>query len=499
MSLTLNSSDGNQTRRAAAPPPKSRVSASKEAHVAFKSAEGIALRGPLCQMTRHAATFEIYSPKTILNNSEALAEFSINFRGQVIYFGRAVIRSLVEAGGKVVCEVVLEEQHWLDLDVEVVAQSSGRILEEFGKFLNEWQKSYIVTSEFKVAIADMQTFLHDLQLWLNQVEISNQRNQVGWNDTFEKQTINHLAKPIISAIDTLIDRFESIVTGLPKESHPTFQAYLRRQLHPYLMASPFAHRTFNKPLGYAGDYEMVDMMIRPPEEGAGLFSKLINVWLLSQTPAEAHRNRITYLERKLIEETLRAKAGGKRLQVFNLGCGPADEIHNFAKTRNLAQLVDFCLVDFNAETLNVLKSKLNAKNATGRPLSCRTLKKSVSQIIKDGGKSLYPPSSEKYGYIYCAGLFDYLTDSVCKQLMEVFYQMLAPGGLLLATNASDALNASRPFRYSMEYILDWYLIYRNAHQFKQVLPDNLPEDAAIVYADATGANLFLEVRKSKNV
>ena len=82
--------------------------------------------------------------------------------------------------------------------------------------------------------------------------------------------------------------------------------------------------------------------------------------------------------------------------------------------------------------------------------------------------------------------------------MEVFYQMLAPDGLLLATNASDALNASRPFRYSMEYILDWYLIYRNARQFVQVLPDGLPEDSTGVFADATGANLFLEVRKIKN-
>ena len=496
----MNGNGTGHARSSTPPPPKSRVSASKEAHVAFKTAEGIELRGPLGQMMRHAATFEIYTPKTVLNSSEALTEFSINFHGKVIYFGRAVIRSLVEAGGKVVCEVALDEQHWLDVDVQAVSESSGRIVEEFKKFLNEWQKSYIVTSEFKVAIADMQTFLHDLQLWLNQIEINinNQRNPAGWDENSEKETIAQLAKPIISAIDTLIDRFESIVTGLPKESHPTFQAYLRRQLHPYLMASPFAHRAFNKPLGYAGDYEMVDMMIRPPEEGTGLFSKLINVWLLSQTPAQAHRNRISHLEQKLVEETLRAKASNRRLQVFNLGCGPADEIHNFAKNCNLAQLVDFCLVDFNAETLNVLKAKLDSKSTPNRPLSYRTLKKSVSQIIKDGGKTLCPASGEKYGYIYCAGLFDYLPDSVCKQLMEVFYQMLAPDGLLLATNASDALNASRPFRYSMEYILDWYLIYRNARQFVQVLPDGLPEDSTGVFADATGANLFLEVRKIKN-
>jgi len=70
--------------------------------------------------------------------------------------------------------------------------------------------------------------------------------------------------------------------------------------------------------------------------------------------------------------------------------------------------------------------------------------------------------------------------------------------LLLATNATDALNASRPFRYSMEYILDWHLIYRNKNQFAAVAPDLAGKDDTTISAEATGANLFLEVRKPKN-
>ena len=104
----------------------------------------------------------------------------------------------------------------------------------------------------------------------------------------------------------------------------------------------------------------------------------------------------------------------------------------------------------------------------------------------------------KHDLIYCAGLFDYLSDEICKRLMNIFYGSLAPGGLLIATNVSDAMNASRPFRYSMEYILDWYLIYRNGPNVKDLAPDEAQPDEVAVISEDTGVNLFIEVRKPRH-
>jgi extracellular factor (EF) 3-hydroxypalmitic acid methyl ester biosynthesis protein len=107
--------------------------------------------------------------------------------------------------------------------------------------------------------------------------------------------------------------------------------------------------------------------------------------------------------------------------------------------------------------------------------------------------------SEPYDFVYCAGLFDYLSDQICRQLMSIFYEMLAPGGLLLATNVSDVMNASRPFRYSMEYILDWHLIYRDRHAMASLAPGRAPADAVALIVDETGVDMFIEVRKPQNV
>jgi extracellular factor (EF) 3-hydroxypalmitic acid methyl ester biosynthesis protein len=100
-----------------------------------------------------------------------------------------------------------------------------------------------------------------------------------------------------------------------------------------------------------------------------------------------------------------------------------------------------------------------------------------------------------YDFVYCAGLFDYLSDRICRRLLEVFYDLLAPGGLLVATN----VDSSNPSRVWMEYVVDWHLVYRDQEQFLKLAPDRAPPGSAQVKADDTGVNIFLEVRKPDHV
>ena len=478
----------------AAPP-----SGEKESHVTFQTAEGVKLRGAPSRVTRLTAVFELYNPGVTPRFSEVLSEFTVVMQSRSVYSGRAVVSKVLDAGTKAVVEVTLDEAGWTNLNFGLLSKQGGQLAKEFKNFLREWQKLYILSPEFKVVVADMQTFLHDLRLWLDQLELGIRGFQQPLRASLEKEAVENLATLVPQSIDAFIDRFESIVAHLDSEAHPQHYAHLRRQLHPLLLSSPFANRAFNKPLGYAGDYQVVDMMIRPPFEGATLFAKIINVWLWGQAPAQAHRNRVDYLERKLFEEAARAKAAGRANRVLNLGCGLAEEVQRFFRKQDISRHATLTLVDFNEETLRHLQDKLdNIKKDVAWPMSFRLIKKSVFQILKDGGRCLHDAPKEQYDYIYCAGLFDYLSDSVCKQILNIFYDMLAPDGLLLATNATDALNSSRPFRYSMEYLLDWHLIYRDRARFAAVAPDRADADKIAVIAENTGANLFLEVRKPKN-
>ena len=196
------------------------------------------------------------------------------------------------------------------------------------------------------------------------------------------------------------------------------------------------HRTFEKPLGYAGDYEMVNMMTQNPFKGDSYYARILNAYFLKTPPVVAHRNRIDTLVKHLQAEVLRANQSGRRARVFNLGCGPAAEIQTFLQNVSWSSLADFTLLDFNDETVVFAQQTLGRiRNENARKTGLEVIKKSVAQLLKDNAK-LKPVS---YDLVYCAGLFDYLPDNVCTRLLEVFYELTAPGGLILVTNVDSAI------------------------------------------------------------
>lgn len=467
----------------------------KDSSVVCQNSQGLELRACPVRLTRFAVVFELYGAGTVLRLSEVLSDFRVIVRDRTLYSGRAVVRSLVQAGSTLVCEVSLEEASWRDVEFSSATLANGKLREEFATFLAGWQQFYLVRPEYKAVMGDFHSFLSELRLWLEQMELGIRAVPTPDRTALERQVVQQLAEPVIRAIDSFVERFEAIATGLEPSLQAVHRLYLRRQLHPLLLCSPFAYRAFAKPLGYAGDYELVDMMLREPYEGGSLFAKVLNVWLIGQAPARGHRNRIDYLARKLLEETARTKALGRRARVYNLGCGPAVEIQRFLQEQPASSAAEFTLLDFNEETLAHVRAVLEGlKRTHGRSTAMQFVKRSVQQVLKEGGKSA-PRSESQYDFIYCAGLFDYLADNVCKRLMNIFYDKLAPGGLLVATNVSAVMNDARPFRYSMEYMLDWNLIYRDAKQLGAVAPAAAaPEDVSVLSEDS-GVNVFLEVRK----
>ena len=298
-----------------------------------------------------------------------------------------------------------------------------------------------------------------------------------------------------STLTSLFERFENVAQQVEDELAPAHIAFVRRQLHPLLLCSPFLYRCYSKPLGYSGDYEMVNMILRDPLEGGSLFAKLVNLWFLSQPPAEAHRNRVQYLSGKLLEETARVTREGRTARVFNVGCGPAGEVQSFLR-QEICDRTDFSLLDFNEETLQHGRSVLESiKQRNGRKTRLSFVKKSVHQMLKEAGKSVERSADRLYDLVYCAGLLDYLADPVSKRLLSILYEYVAPGGLLITTNVDN----SNPRRLTMEYVMDWNLIYRNGAGLESLRPDQVPRESARMISDLTGINLYYEMRKPKRV
>jgi extracellular factor (EF) 3-hydroxypalmitic acid methyl ester biosynthesis protein len=463
----------------------------KSSLVQGQTSQGAEVRGAIQRLTRQLVVFEVYSPVTVLMVSEVITGFKILLKDVPVYCGSCVIRNVVSTGLGTVCEAVLQEG-WLDVDFATPVSTPGRLAESINSYLQEWQKQYKVLPEFKCHIADMQMFLMELRLWLEQVELGIRAAPTGDHPQLENDVANQVKDTVISVMDGLFEKLEILSTTLPEEVRPLHRAYVRKQLHPLVLCAPFAHRTFTKPLGYAGDYAMVNMISRNAIEGDSLFSKVVNCWFLHQRPAEAHRNRLHYLTQKLTEETVRVNMCGGPARIFNLACGPAVEVQNFIREREISDRAHISLLDFNEETLSYVTSVLNdIKTRHGRSTRFETVKKSVQQLLKEASKAIERPRELQYDMVYCAGLFDYLADPICLRLMNIMYQWLAPAGLLLVTN----VHPSNPMLHGMDFVLDWHLIYRDSRRAKLLRPARANPDDLTVRSDSTGVDLFIEVRK----
>jgi extracellular factor (EF) 3-hydroxypalmitic acid methyl ester biosynthesis protein len=459
----------------------------KENEVAFQTADGAELRAKLARLTRHAVTFEAGDLATTLRTSEVLNNFKISSGNRIIYFGRAVVSNVVHTGEAFLCEAKLDD---LGSDTAYFLPAPGFAAhpqEAYQKFFQAWQKNYRISNEFKVLVADVQSYLTGVRHWLEELEFG--LKEQADKSAQERAILDAVAPKIIATFNGKHERFEEIIYALPPESRGAHQDFVRQHWHKLFLGAPFAHRTYHKPNGYAGDYEMMNMIHRNQPEGRSLYEKLIHLLLVSQWPAKSVRNRIAHLGENILNETARVARAGNSARILNVGCGPAWEVQDFLKQTHLSDRADFTLMDFNEETLLHTGQKLTEiKSQLFRRTQVRTQQVSVYELLKSAQRD--NDDAEKFDLIYCAGLFDYLAPDTCRALIELWHDSLSPGGLLLIANMND----TKPFRNFIEFILDWHLIYRDSREILSLVPAHCREMTKVI-AEPTSVNLFLHIRK----
>jgi extracellular factor (EF) 3-hydroxypalmitic acid methyl ester biosynthesis protein len=412
--------------------------------------------------------------------SEVLKNLQILRGERVLYSGRAVISNIVATGLMVIVSATLVD-NWSDL---AGLKPGEGLREEVQSFVQKWETTNTIRPKFQVSIGRLRGFLADLNRWLEQVEIASDAKNVNQHQEFCQE----LEQPLTPKITELFQSFEHEANQLALEELDAHRSYTRRELHPLTLCAPFVHRSFTKPLGYAGDYQMVNMMLQTPIEGSSTYAKIVNTWCLRQGAPAAHRNRIDMLVEILRNESKRVFNDGRLLRIMNIGCGPAVEIQEFLRDDPLSDRCDFTLMDFNEETIAYADSRLKeASQRHNRSTKIKFMHKSVDDLLKEvaGLRETLPPNS--FDLVYCAGLFDYLSDRTCKRLMQHFYNWAAPGGLVVATN----VHMNNPVRQFMEHLMEWHLIYRDESRMAALTP--VP---GVVRCDITGINVFVEARKN---
>lgn len=448
--------------------------------ITFKNSQGIAARGVLHVVSQNQIVFETYNPYSVVQLSEVLNEVTICRVSETLKLGKAVVNNLINTGLILIISATLVEP-WIE---QIKSSEIVNVEEKASSFVVDWNLTNSgIKTGYQLIINKIRSYLTEMNRWLRQFEMLN-KSKLNNEDLIDK-----VSKPLLVNLAELFFEFEGEAVKINNSEVQTYKSFAQNELHSLIMCSPFAHRTFLKPLGYAGDYEMVNMMFRNRYEGETIYAKIINSFLLGPGPAESHRNRIDILYDKLKEIALKCKKQNKRAKIFNFACGPAIELQRFIELEDISENCDIVILDFSEETLKYTLDKLEQiKKLKGRNgVTLRTIHKSVNDVLRNAVKDKKLDDDNKFDFIYCAGLFDYLSDKVCSKLLELFFHQLEEDSLLLATN----VHIDNPARFIMEHLLEWYLIYRDEQGFN----DLINVDNKKTYVDVTGFNVFLEIQK----
>ncbi|MDH5653680.1 MAG: class I SAM-dependent methyltransferase [Gammaproteobacteria bacterium] len=453
--------------------------------ITFRNSQGIESRGTLLKLTRTTIVIEIYNPYSIVQLSEVLQNLTVRRGDRAVYNGRAVISNLVNTGLMLIASATLVDP-WTDLSC--LLRDNNAIGPELENFVDNWNKTHRIRPGYQLAVGELRSFMSELNRWLGQLDLVIEDQQPVDRASVAEGFFNKLFAVIGKKLVELFIKFEQEAGLVPQVESDVHKSFVQWDLHPLMMRAPFVHRAYSKPLGYAGDYEMVNMMFRDPRDGPTLYAQLINYLYLQVGPVKAHRNRIDILVEHLSRLVSSHSEKFTVANILNIGCGPAIEIQRLIKYVPLQNSCAFRLLDFNQETLSYVKNTLDdLMQQHANFIEIDYIHESVHSLLKQSTKK-QSTISEEYDFVYCAGLFDYLSDKVCNRLINLYYQWVKPGGTLLVTN----VHPCNPDRWAMEYIAEWFLIYRNEEQMKKLVP-GLGEQH--VYADETGINLFLEIRK----
>jgi len=225
----------------------------------------------------------------------------------------------------------------------------------------------------------------------------------------------------------------------------------------YFKIGKYTKWVCEKPLGYAGDYQIIEWIYqnRPDTEGV---MRCSDNYFLKTGASVATRNRKADFKR-LIQDNLLESCNGT-IQIMDLACGPCRDIFELYNERS-SNVFHVTCVDHDPRAIEharKLIQKLNQRDCV------EFVQKNVVKIAL--AKDVHALFPHEYDIIFSTGLFDYLNHKLSVRLVQNLRELLKQDGLLIISNYRDKF--SNPSRLYMEWGGNWELIYRTEDEFMRV-------------------------------
>jgi hypothetical protein len=286
--------------------------------------------------------------------------------------------------------------------------------------------------------------------------------------------------------------------SLDDQARALARVYAETALMPLLHACPLHRRVYEKPLGYAGDYRMMELFFAHERTGESLFGRFLHSIAQGYTLGRSVVAREAVMREAVVRVV--SQQLPRPARILSVAAGPAIELRRLLEAPELlARPVDLILLDQDPGALETAHRRLSralVERRAGSPqVTVTCLHSSVRQLLK-------PQSSEEHevlettirdlDLVYSAGLYDYLPDPVAARLTAMLYARVREGGRLLMGNLSEAPDTT----WLMEFVLDWTLRYRTDPLMASLAAGLSPVPSSVQLThDVTGHCVFLDVTR----
>jgi hypothetical protein len=243
------------------------------------------------------------------------------------------------------------------------------------------------------------------------------------------------------------------------------------------MLAPWVRRAKEKPLGYPGDYQLMNGLYGNHFAGSTLFARALNMAFVSVPAACSVRERKNVIKQELSALLDERRPPGRPIRILSIAAGPAQEVYELLLERErVPHPVEIVL--FDQDKLALAFSYARLKRLVARRWSDKVtivyLHDTIKRLLKD--PMLFSPLGD-FDVIFCCGLFDYLPEPAAVSLSRTLFGRLAARGTLYVGNQVPASTS----RWAMEFHCDWYLIYRERAEMLAFASEGAPDaEVAIV-------------------
>ncbi|MFA5097845.1 MAG: class I SAM-dependent methyltransferase [Candidatus Margulisiibacteriota bacterium] len=272
------------------------------------------------------------------------------------------------------------------------------------------------------------------------------------------------------------------------ETFNGYKSYYYDKLSKFLLSPAVNFQINKKPLGYPGDFIVMNYMYDyNPTTGKFLgestFDMLVNRYSCNVPISMSNIKRKEFLKEKLYSVI---KQGGRN--IASIACGSIRELFEATRQYDIPQGITFTCFDFEQKVFDYIEDQIKKNDLKG--IKLEMIRADIMGLIKD--KNMQERLSGQ-DFVYCSGLFDYLSERISERLLKILFSFVKPGGELIICNASEEYSSHRAY---YDFLGDWILIYRKKDQIMR-WTKNLPDisESSIFQTHEGGNYWFLSLKK----